>query len=237
MSANQDVVIVKDWILSKIQTGEIKRGDALPSQYDISRQINISRDAIELAFHELVTEQIITEHFQEGYSVKVAPPFDYPVDELKSVTMMIEDAGFHAGTLIISQDLEQPSLDDKVVLNINDDRRITVIERIRTADDNPVVYCLDKINLESFNVNALTQSRSLFEMLHDSGITIHYATTEIESLGYEPYISNALQCAPDDSLLLFRQVHYNDQDEPVLYSMNYFKSSQVKFKFKRTIRK
>lgn len=78
------------------------------------------------------------------------------------------------------------------------------------------------------------KSRSLFDALMDAGLAISYAATEIESIGYEPYISNALDCAPEDSLLLFKQIHYNDNHEPVLYSMNYFKSSQVKFKVRRT---
>nr|WP_289709742.1 GntR family transcriptional regulator [Macrococcus canis] len=147
---------------------------------------------------------------------------------------MIEEAGYVAGTLIISQDIEQPSLDDKNVLNIEDDRKITVIERIRTANETPVVYCLDKINMSNFEMDGSINSRSLFDALMDAGLAINYATTEIESIGYEPYISNALDCAPEDSLLLFKQIHYNKNDEPVLYSMNYFKSSQVKFKIRRT---
>lgn len=86
MSVNHEVVYTKDWILSKIYSGDFNSHKPIPSQYEISRQLNISRDAIELAFHELITEQIITEHFQEGYFVKEKPPFNYPVDELKSIT-------------------------------------------------------------------------------------------------------------------------------------------------------
>ncbi|QTQ09171.1 GntR family transcriptional regulator [Macrococcoides canis] len=234
MSVNYEVVYTKDWILSKIYSGDFNSHKPIPSQYEISRQLDISRDAIELAFHELITEQIITEHFQEGYFVKEKPPFNYPVDELKSITSMIEEAGYVAGTLIISQDIEQPSLDDKNVLNIEDDRKITVIERIRTANETPVVYCLDKVNMSNVEMDGSINSRSLFDALMDAGLAINYATTEIESIGYEPYISNALDCAPEDSLLLFKQIHYNKNDEPVLYSMNYFKSSQVKFKIRRT---
>ncbi|MBQ5153539.1 GntR family transcriptional regulator [Macrococcoides caseolyticum] len=234
MSVNHEVVYTKDWILSKIYSGDFNSHKPLPSQYEISRQLNISRDAIELAFHELITEQIITEHFQEGYFVKEKPPFNYPVDELKSITSMIEEAGYVAGTLVISQDIEQPSLDDKRVLRIDDERKVTVIERIRTADETPVVYCLDKIDMMNFEMDSGIKSRSLFDALMDAGLAISYAATEIESIGYEPYISNALDCAPEDSLLLFKQIHYNDNHEPVLYSMNYFKSSQVKFKVRRT---
>ncbi|MGK0554330.1 GntR family transcriptional regulator [Macrococcus capreoli] len=235
MSINKEVVLIKDWILQQITEGAFAKHQPLPSQYEISRLLNKSRDDIELAFHELVTEQIISEHFQEGYFIKSKPNFLYPIDELKSITSMIEQGGQVAGTMMISHDIEQPSIDDKRVMNIQDDRDITVIERIRTANDEPIVYCLDKVDAAPLVGSQHILRQSLLEIMDQTErLKVEYAESEIESIGYEPYISNALQCSPEESLLLFKQIHYNVHDEPILYSMNYFKSSQVRFVIKRT---
>ncbi|MCU7556510.1 GntR family transcriptional regulator [Macrococcus capreoli] len=235
MSINKEVVLIKDWILQQITEGAFAKHQPLPSQYEISRLLNKSRDDIELAFHELVTEQIISEHFQEGYLIKSKPNFLYPIDELKSITSMIEQGGQVAGTMMISHDIEQPSIDDKRVMNIQDDRDITVIERIRTANDEPIVYCLDKVDAAPLVGSQHILRQSLLEIMDQTErLKVEYAESEIESIGYEPYISNALQCSPEESLLLFKQIHYNVHDEPILYSMNYFKSSQVRFVIKRT---
>ena len=56
----------------------------------------------------------------------------------------------------------------------------------------------------------------------------------MEAISYEPYISDALDSDPRDGLMLLRQVHFTEDGTPILYSLNYFKSSLVKF---RTIRK
>lgn len=230
MSVNSEVVYIKDWILEQIDNGNFAKHQPLPSQYEISRILEKSRDDIELAFHELVTEQIISEHFQEGFYIKQKPVFLYPVDELKSITSMIEQSGHTAGTLLISHDIEQPSLDDKRILNITDDRKFTVIERIRTADDEAIVYCLDKIDAAPLSNGQEILTHSLLEIMDRTEyLQVAYAESEIESIAYEPYISNALQCAPEESLLLFKQIHYNKFDQPILYSLNYFKSSQVRF--------
>ncbi|WP_414048014.1 GntR family transcriptional regulator [Macrococcus equi] len=235
MSVNHEVVFIKDWILEQINNGKFLKHQPLPSQYEISRIIDKSRDDIELAFHELVTEQIITEHFQEGYFIKSKALFLYPVDELKSITQMIEKAGQSAGTLMISHDIEQPSIDDKAILKITDDRAITVIERIRTADDVPIVYCLDKIDAAPLKGSHDIMTHSLLEIMdRTEQLKVEYAESEIEAIAYEPYISNALQCTPEESLLLFKQIHYNAEHQPILYSLNYFKSSQVRFVIKRT---
>ena len=237
MSVQRTILIAKDWIIMKINQQEFKPNMPIPSLYEISRTLDVSQDDVEQAIRELITEQILTEKFEEGYCVKPEPDFFYPVNELRSITRMIEEVGCKAGTIIISQDPEVPSLDDKKILGITDDQMITVIERIRTADGRPVAYCLDKINMTDFDYMHLNNNLSLLQILQeDPKYKVAYANSEIEAISYEPYISNALDCAPEESLLLFKQVHYNAEDVPVLYSMNYFKSNQMKFQIKREMK-
>ncbi|UTH14698.1 GntR family transcriptional regulator [Macrococcus equipercicus] len=237
MSVQHTILTVKDWIIMNIEQKQFAPNAPIPSLYEISRTLDISQDNVEQAIRELITEQILTEKFQEGYCVKPEPAFFYPVDELRSITKMIEEVGCTAGTIIISQDPEVPSRDDKKILNITDDQLITVVERIRTADGLPVAYCLDKINQPDFDYLHLNDKLSLLQILQDNpGFKVAYATCEIEAISYEPYISNALECAPEESLLLFKQVHYNEDDRPVLFSMNYFKSNQMKFQIKREMK-
>ncbi|WP_243719990.1 GntR family transcriptional regulator [Macrococcus lamae] len=237
MSVERTILIVKDWIIMNIEQKEFTPNMPIPSLYEISRTLDISQDDVEQAIRELITEQILTEKYQEGYCVKPEPAFFYPVNELRSITAMIEEAGYTAGTIIISQDPEIPSLDDKKLLNITDEQMITVVERIRTADGMPVAYCLDKIKKPDLDYLHLNDKISLLQILQDNPeFKVAYATSEIDAISYEPYISNALECAPEESLLLFKQVHYNEEDMPVLYSMNYFKSNQMKFQIKREMK-
>lgn len=237
MSIELSIVKIKNWIIEQINEQQFGMDEPLPSHYTISRQLNVSQDEVEEAFQELITEQIITEKFQEGYFVKPDPVFFYPINELVSVTKMIEEKGCTAGTIIISQDPEVPSIDDKKMLSLNDDQEILVIERLRTADQVPIAYCLDKLRDTKLDIPTHQTNMSLFEQLENRpNFQIAYATSEIEAISYEPYISNILECAPEDSLLLFKQVHFNSCDEPILYSLNYFKSSLVKFQIKREVK-
>lgn len=237
MSIELSIVKIKNWIIERINQHQFNIDEPLPSFYTISRQLDVSQDDVEKAFQELITEQIVTERFQEGYFIKPDPIFFYPINELFSLTTMIEEKGYSAGTIIISQDPEIPTIDDKKMLNLKNDKEILVIERLRTANGQPVAYCLDKLRDTTIDIPMHLANMSLFEQLKcRTDFQIAYATSEIEAISYEPYISNTLECAPEDSLLLFKQVHYNKQDEPILYSLNYFKSSQVKFQIKREVK-
>lgn len=236
MSVNPDVNIVKEWILKEIEAKNIKPGESLPGLLTIARQLNVTTDNVQVAIHELVTEQIITQNFEEGARVKIPQPFFYPLDELMSIGRMISHKGYESGTVFLSLDEEIASLDDCKVMRLEPNSTITVIERIRTANSQPVVYCLDKVTtnvLSHFGTH--NQQTSILKAIEaESHQTIVYAETEMEAISYEPYISDALEADPQEGLMLLKQVHYTEDGTPILYSLNYFKSSLVKF---RTIRK
>ncbi|MFO3701513.1 transcriptional regulator [Staphylococcus felis] len=236
MSVNLNINKVKDWILKGIEAEQIKPGESLPGLLELARTCEVSIDEVQEAIRELVTEQIITENFEEGASVKIPQPFFYPLDELMSIGRMISEKGYKHGTIFLSLAEEVASHEDIKLMNLASNTKITVIERIRTANNSPVVYCLDKVNaniLEHFGGH--DQQMSILKAIE--AVTekeIAYAETEIESISYEPYISETLNADPKDGLMLLKQIHYTKDGAPILYSLNYFKSSLVKF---RTIRK
>ncbi|MBI5974919.1 GntR family transcriptional regulator [Staphylococcus canis] len=236
MSVNPNINKVKEWILKNIDNEQLKPGDALPGVLDLAKSCDVSTDDVEEAIRELVTEQIVTENFEEGAHVKVPQPFFYPLDELLSIGRMISEKGYQHGTIFLSLGEEKVSYEDMKIMNLPSDSNMTVIERIRTADDKPVVYCLDKVAADVMKeFSQHDQQMSILKVIESEiGQEIAYAETEIEAISYEPYISETLNSDPKDGLMLLKQVHYTENDVPILYSLNYFKSSLVKF---RTIRK
>lgn len=75
MSAKQAVVEIKDWIIERIQDATFTTDRPLPSEYEISRTLNVVQDDVEEALQELVTEQLLSERFHQGYFVKHEPTF------------------------------------------------------------------------------------------------------------------------------------------------------------------
>lgn len=234
MSTSETTNFVKNWLLDKIQKGELEPGEVIPTEFELKRTLDIEYEEIEKAIHELVTEQILSQKSGEGTIVKPRQPFYYPLDELVSITNMIEKNGQKAGTEFISLDEEVTTITEKEVLNIEDNAIISVIERLRTADGEPVVYCLDKISADLFPCSDYHSNLSLLSAIENKiEYKITRADTSIESISYEPYISEILNSHPDDAMMLLTQIHYDEQERPVLYSLNYFKSSLVKFRIKR----
>ncbi|SCT05039.1 transcriptional regulator [Staphylococcus caeli] len=223
---------VKEWMIQQIKAGILQHGEPLPSNLAIARTLNFKTDDVYDAVDELITEQVLSNNLEEGASVKSLHPFYYPLGEVVSISKMIEDQGYKAGTEYISFDEKPATSLDAMRLNIADKAYVTIIERVRTADNNPVVYCLDKLPTESLTCAEYQNSdESLLDAIEAyTNKKVAFADTEMEAISYEPHISNVLGASPHEGLMLLKLVHYDKDNQPVLYSFNYFKSSLVKFK-------
>ncbi|ERS93178.1 transcriptional regulator [Staphylococcus simulans UMC-CNS-990] len=236
MTNTNSIYRIKEWILNEIEEGNLQPGDPFPSTLSIAREVNAKTDDVYDAVDELITEQVLTQNFEATASVKTSQPFFYPLDKLLSISKMIENEGYKAGTIFMNLDQQPATMYDRKALDLKEGEFVTLIERIRTADGSPVVYCLDKVATSYLTCAAFqAHDESILTAIKAfADISIAYSETEIESVSYEPKVSEALESAPNEALMLLRQIHYDHQNRPILYSYNYFKSEVVKFK---TIRK
>src|SRR5690606_10833082 len=94
----------------------------------------------------------------------------------------------------------------------------------------PVVFCIDKIPEGLIHNEAANKEESLFKTLEEQeGKKVSYAITYIETVSFQERIFNLLNCDFEQSLLLLKQIHYTENDEPVLYSLNYFRPDVFSF--------
>ncbi|SFP52429.1 GntR family transcriptional regulator [Salibacterium halotolerans] len=223
-------VTVIEEIKEKIRNGELEPGERLPSENEYAKQLHVSRNTLREALRILEEEHIMVRKHGIGTFVNKKPVFSGGIEELFSITDMIEREGKTPGTDILFTGFTEPHGDDKKELTLDEQEQVYLIKRIRTADDDPLVYCVDKIpaGLLEDDYN-LDEESMLLSLEKKAGVTISYAKANIETMGYHEEISTMLQCENGSPLLVLKQVHYDMADEPVLYSINFFKSDQISF--------
>ena len=113
----------------------------------------------------------------------------------------------------------------------SEDDRLVTIKRVRTADGDPVVYCIDNVLSKNFPVGTKDLLNiSIFDAIEQSGeIRIAQAVAYIEPVGYDEDASSILRCGIDVPLLVLLQEHYSEDGEMVLYSKNYFRADKFSF--------
>lgn len=222
---------VIDKIKKDIEKGKYKQKDKLPSEYQLSKQLGVSRATLREALRTLEEENVIIRRHGVGTFINTKPIFSSGIEQLSSVTDMIEQSGKKAGTLYLKADIihTPEKLKEEYFSDIHNDSMVRM-ERVRTADTEPVVFCIDQLPEDIIPIEHISKEESLFTLLEKyTNIHIDYAVTYIEPISFHRRIYNILNCEPDQAVLLLKQMHYTSDDRPVLYSQNYFRSDMFSF--------
>lgn len=186
---------VIDRLKKDIEAGIYKEKEKLPSEFDLAKQLGVSRATLREALRILEEENVITRRHGVGTFVNPKPIFTSGIEQLYSVTDMIKQGGMEPGTIFLSSKTQVPSEEDIHRFSCNEEEEIAVIERVRTANGNPVVYCIDKIPNNLFPWEFSYNDGSIFDILEQkNGKKITHAVTQIEPIGYHDKVSQILEC-------------------------------------------
>lgn len=222
---------VIDRLKQDIEKGIFKEKEKLPSEFELAKSLGVSRATLREALRLLEEENVIVRRHGVGTFVNSKPIFTSGIEQLSSVSSMIRKAGMEPGTIYLSSMQSIPSEDDILRFQCSEEQAIVTMERVRTANGEPVVYCVDKVPKNYLpNDFLIREEGSIFNALEESGeIHISYAVTFIDPVGYHEIASPTLNCEPETSLLVLKQLHYDENDRVVLYSKNYFRADKFSF--------
>lgn len=215
-------------IKQDIDDGIYREGEKLPSEFELSKQLGVSRATLREALRILEDEKFVVRKHGVGTFISAKPSFTSGIEELFSVTDMITRGQMEPDTEVLSVEKVFATDREAERLNVEPGSAIYRIVRIRLADGTPVVYCVDKIpvNLVS-KVEVLTEGTSLFAALEQEvGRRVAYAITHIEP-SVDVHISERLKT--NQPLLALEQLHYDENDMPVLDSSNFFRADRFDF--------
>ncbi len=222
---------VIDRLKSDIEAGIFKENEKLPSEFELSKSLGVSRATLREALRLLEEENVIVRRHGVGTFVNPKPLFTSGIEHLSSISSMIEAAGMEPGSRFLKATEHVPSEEDLKRFQSDGDDKILTIERVRTADGEPVVYCIDRLPASFLPTDFVEKKEvSLFSALEQSGkIHVAYAVTYIDPVGYHEQASPILNCGRETALLVLKQLHYDDHDQVVLYSKNYFRADKFSF--------
>jgi len=64
---------IKQWLRNKIEAGELREGESVPSEVEFSRSLSVSRATVRQAFYELRVEGYVTRDKGRGTYIRTAP--------------------------------------------------------------------------------------------------------------------------------------------------------------------
>jgi len=230
-------------IAAKIRSGEIPVGTRLPSEPDLARSLRVSRNTLREAM-SVLREQGLTVTKQGIGTFSLDPshdahfPVDVGIESLTSTSEMITRAGHKAGCRDYQQVTGPGDPAARQQLQLLADDELHCIERVRTADNLPVIFCREHITVSRVPSKVMAQYRgdeSLFLFLQrECGLEVRTARADILPTLPNSRIAELMAVPRRKPLLVLNQLHYDGSGEPFLYSENYFNLEYMGLHVRRT---
>ncbi|QKS73186.1 trehalose operon repressor [Paenalkalicoccus suaedae] len=168
-------------IAEKVQQGEYAAGEKLPSEHDLVKDFDTSRETIRKALNLLAQNGFIQKVQGKGSIVLDARKFDFPVSGLVSFKELATKLGENFQTHVEKVEKVKPSREVQQNLKVRSDQLVWEVHRVREIDGEKIIF--DKDYFNPVYIDELTYEvckNSIYEFIeNDLAMTISFAKKEI----------------------------------------------------------
>lgn len=220
---------IRDELKSEIDQGTWKIGSRLPSERDLAERFAVSRMTLRQAITILVEEGIVERRVGSGTYVA-----NQRVQErmrgTTSFTEIIKSQGKQPSTRLISYQRLLPNEQEIKHLNIPPNSYIIRMERVRYADDLPVVYEIASIPEKiAKKLDKKAVSEHFFQSLTQAGFVIGKSQQIISAKLASEKIADYLNVSSQAALLTLTQTSYLDNGTCFEYVRSQYVADRFEF--------
>lgn len=212
-------------IRDAIQQGQFPIGSQLPTETELVKMLSVSRTTLREALRILEEQGLIVRKRGLGRYISQRSIIK-DLSKNFGITEMIMQAGFTPGTLHCAAYEEPASAQVAEALQIEEGAPVFVLDRVRTANGQPVVWSKDILIAGLFggehpDVDEF-EHQSLYSYLQKQfNMRVVHGTANIIPVNATAETAAKLDARKGAALLLITQTDYADNGSPVVYSIEY----------------
>lgn len=221
---------LKMWLVERIDSGDLKPGDAIPSERELSEQFEISRMTVRQALLELVNEGKLVR--EKGVGTFVAEPkIRQGLLKLTSFSEDMESRGMKPGARVIDLSVKKATAVIQNKLEIAPSESVLTLKRLRLADEKPMAIEMAHLPLSRFP--GLTRfdfnDGSLYHYLKTHyGVEIAHAVQTIEVAMPSSSDQELLNMPSNVPVLLTERVTMDGNRIPVEFATSIYRGDRYK---------
>ena len=217
---------IQSIIRKRIDDGQLRPGDAVPSERDLAKIHQVSLMTARHALASLEREGLVER--RRGIGTFVAAPKIH-FNKLMSYTEQMSSRSLTAGSKVLFAKILDTENEAAARLSLPPTSHIIKLERLRHAAGEP--FALETCYLGAAEFSGLLDApigrESLFGILErDYKIEIGYADEEVDATAADPRIAEILSIPRRDPLLRIRQVIYSTKGRPIMYVLGFYRSDR-----------
>ncbi|HET8785780.1 MAG TPA: GntR family transcriptional regulator [Candidatus Limnocylindrales bacterium] len=227
--------VVRDGLRRAVITGGYEPGSKLPNEDALAERFDVSRATIREAVRGLVEEGYLVRRQGSGTFVTARPLLRNSLDTNFSYTAYLESTGVRAGRRILGVRVVPADESVAARLRIDEGTRVVELTRVRTADDRPAVFSIDRMPADIVDAerdrDAL--SGSIYAMLASLGHPVRHGEAAVEPAAADGELA-AMLAVPEGTLLQhLEQVDVDASGRRVLYSLEWHVPSVIELRVYR----
>ena len=236
---------VVEHLEKKIESGQLKPGDRLPSEADLAMALDVSRATLREALNALAQDGTIEKRHGIGtFVAQMAVKATGGLETLESYTETIRRSGHDAEEVLLA--VRHASSDEMGDPNPfgnanHEENPLICVESLRKVDGEVAIFCADYLNpnlMDSGAAERIETERptyeSLLEYLRDGlGVQPDHAGLTVTAVAADSDVAGRLLVAPGTPLLCLTGTALDAAGRPLYFSRNYFLSDKYQFRIVR----
>ena len=222
---------IADHLLDQIESGNLRPGDRLPTERELSKGLNVNRMTVRRAFKSLESKGLIN-RLQGSGTYVAEPKIERQASFLISFTRGIQRRGYVPGAKIIR--FERRAVKDPIgkELKLTDSAPVYHIHRLRLLNQEPVL--LERLRIPVYRFPDLERydlsKRSLYEVMEkEYGISVVHARQSLEPVVAVEYEAELLKVEPGTPLMLEKRLAFEQDGQPVEYGRDLYRGDRFSF--------
>lgn len=227
-------VQLRDRLWANIQAGDFRPGGKLPSEHKLALRFGVSRTTVREALKILQEERVVLCRHGVGHFLLPEPSgvLSDDITHLKSVTELTLGLGITISARVVS--LREGKAEEPIVtkLGLDPGSTIAVLERIRLARGEPIIYSIDMFprRLVVGELRAEDLTGSLISVMEGSwGLRMEYSKAVLSAVMLDPEVAKRTGLPGNIPWILMEQTNYDPQDKPFLCSRDYHRGDKFQF--------
>jgi GntR family transcriptional regulator len=215
---------IREKLTARIESGEFKPQEQIPSENELCEEYNVSRITIRRAIDEMVKLGLIVKKQGKGTFVN-QPKINFFSVDLISLSERMRQQGLNVTTRVITVAEVLPSSRVKKALMLADKEPVVEIKRVRYIENDPITIETNFIQKDIFEGHMtpeqlktyLDQGNSLYELINNRlGVKFTRAHQTFEPILLQEDEQKILDCGENPVGLLIYRTTYSEK-APVEY--------------------
>ncbi len=214
--------VIENHIKNLIVSNDLKQGDLIPSEKQLSEEFDVTRMTVRSALNNLVKEGYITRRRGIGSIVLGSKIYDN-ISAVSGFTKEMKNKGNEISNILKELSVKEADKELSEKLNIEVGENVWEIKRIRLSNNVKVSYMITYMPVKLFpNLNKSYCENSLYEFIEDiCGYKIAISEREVEAVISDVKLEKILGLNKKDPILYIKQTSRLDNGDVFEYSHTY----------------